>query len=442
VNFAPLDYQTQGTDALLSNDRFGLFAEMGLGKSAMVLSALNQLAQDGDFKAALVVAPLRVANLTWPNEVKKWDQFKWMKVESLRKAPPSGSAQICTINYESLPKLKSLEPFSHVIFDELTRCKNPKSKRIRALTPLFRNHVRWGLTGTPRPNSLMELFAQIRILDSGKRLGTSFTQFRDRWFVKGDYMGYTWNPRPHAEAEIYHLISDMTLTLRSSDHLDIADTVVEDIDVPLPDTARDVYEELERELLVALDKGDLVALNAAALCGKLLQIAGGTVYDEARGVHAIHDAKVKALKALLKSLGKERALVFTNFIHERERVVAAIPGAVDASKFKGDIEDAWNSGSIPVLVADPRSLGHGLNLQQGGRTVVWFSPTWSREQYDQANARVARKGQTEVPQVFRILCPNTIDDAVVESLREKGDGQNEMMRVLANLRLTANEKRT
>lgn len=429
MKFTPEPYQRLIREHLLTNDRAAVFAGLGLGKTASTLSALN-----ADPCTALIVAPLRVATLTWPNEIKKWDEFRWMRVESLRDGPPSGKADIYLLNFESLHKLKDLSFCDTVIFDELTRAKNPRSKRIKALRPLFKNHRRWGLTGTPRPNSLLELFGQIRLLDDGHRLGPSYDQFKRTWFNPTDYMEYNWAPNAGAEDAIYSRISDLAITLRSSDYLDIADTITEDIEIALPPEARGSYEELEKELLVEIKGSDVVAQNAANLVGKLHQIASGTVYDENRGVVHVHSGKVNALRVLLKQLGSERALIATNYIHERERICAEIPGLVDSSKFKGDIEDAWNSGKIRHLVADPRSLGHGLNLQQGGRTVIWFSPTWSRELYDQFNGRVARKGQQNVPQVSHLIASGTIDDCVMETLRTRGNEQAQMMAILTNFR--------
>jgi SNF2 family DNA or RNA helicase len=425
-------YQQQADDFLYDRERAALFASMGLGKSAATLAALNRQFQDGSIRSALIVAPLRVARLTWPNEIAKWDQFRWMKVESLRGQKPSGKADIYTINYEQLQNLPDLKFTDVVVFDELTRAKNPKSERINSLRPLLKHQRRWGLTGTPRPNSLLELFAQVRLLDDGKRLGPSFTHFRNTYFDKKDYMGYRWEPKEGAEKAVYEKIADLTLTLRAEDHLHIPETIVEDIEVPLPPHARKIYDQLERDLLAAIGDATVVAPNAGALSNKLLQVTGGNVYDEEKLTVHVHDAKINALLKLRKSLGKENVIIATNYIHERERVVAAL-GGTDASTFKGDIEDAWNSGKITDLVADSRSLAHGLNLQVGGSTVIWYSPTYSREVYDQFNARVARKGQGAQPRVYRIIASDTLDEAVIETLRLRGDSQGEMLVMLKNL---------
>lgn len=431
LNLEP--YQQQMVDHLLANDRAYASVGLGLGKTASTLAALNTLFQDGAIKAALIVAPKRVARMTWPNEIAKWDQFRWMKVEHLLNDPPSGKAQIYLINYDRLDRLESLKFCDVVVFDEITKAKNPQSKRINAIRPLFKGHRRWGLTGTPRPNSLMELFAQIRLLDDGQRLGRAFGLFRDANFFPTDYMRYNWAPKPGAEQSVYRKLGDITVTLRSSDYLNVPDAILNDVEISLSPVAQDAYDELEKQFLVLTKDGEVVARNAAVLAGKLHQIAGGTVYNDDKTISQLHDGKIVALEEIVRDV-KEPLLVACNYVHERERVVASIKGAVDASKFKGDIEKAWNSGGIPMLVADPRSLGHGLNLQQGGRTVVWFSPTWSRELYDQFNARVARKGQSQQPLIYRILAKGTIDEAIVETLRERGDAQNAMLRVMANYR--------
>ena len=431
LNLEP--YQQQMVDHLLANDRAYASVGLGLGKTASTLFALNNLFQDGAIRAALIVAPKRVARMTWPNEIEKWDQFGWMKVEHLLNDPPSGKAQIYLINYDRLDRLESLKFCDVVVFDEITKAKNPQSKRINAIRPLFKGQRRWGLTGTPRPNSLMELFAQIRLLDDGQRLGRAFTGFRDGYFFPTDYMRYNWAPKPGAEERVYTKISDLTVTLRSSDYLNVPDAILNDVEISLPPAAQNAYDELEKQFLVLTKDGEVVARNAAVLAGKLHQIAGGTVYNDDKTISPLHGEKIAVLEKIVRDV-KEPLLVACNYVHERERVVASIKGAVDASKFKGDIEKAWNSGGIPMLVADPRSLGHGLNLQQGGRTVVWFSPTWSRELYDQFNARVARKGQSQQPLIYRILSKGTIDEAIVETLRERGDAQNAMLRVMANYR--------
>lgn len=431
--FAPEPYQEVARQFLLAHDRSYLSVGLGLGKTASTLSAINSLFLEGEIRAALVIAPKRVARVTWPNEIAKWDQFRWMKTEILEGQKPSGKAQIYLINYDRLQQLEDLKFCDVVVFDEITKLKNHASKRAKALRPKLKHHRRWALTGTPRPNSLMELFGQIRMLDDGKRLGAAFTSFRDCYFYPTDYMRYNWAPKPQSEDKIYQRIADITLTLRSSDYLNVPDTVLTDIEVPLPQSVEDAYGELEKQFLLLTKDGEVVARNAATLVGKLHQICGGAVYNDDKTLTELHTAKIEVLGKLVMQIG-EPVLVACNYIHERERICAAIPFAVDASKVKGDIETIWNTGTVAALVCDPRSLGHGLNLQQGGRTVIWYSPTWSRENYDQFNARVARKGQDKVPQIYRLICPRTVDEAIIETLRERGDQQQAMLQVMSNYR--------
>jgi SNF2 family DNA or RNA helicase len=425
-------YQEVARD-FLTRDRQPKYAclGVGLGKTAATLSAIHELMLDGCVRTALVVAPLRVAVLTWPNEIAKWDQFKWVKLEVLRGQKPSGQANIYTINYEQLQNLESLDFCDLVVFDEITRAKNPASERIKHIRPLLKNHYRWGLTGTPRPNSLLELFAQVRLLDDGKHLGRAFHAFKETYFSPIDYNAYNWEPKPGSEEKIYAKIKDMTLVMRTSDYLDLPDAVVEDVVLPLPMLARGIYKRLEKELLAQLKGREIVAVNAAVLVNKLLQVTGGAVYTDTREVVVVHEVKINRLKRLLVDLGDEHAIIYTNYIHERDRVCKAI-GGTDAATFSGDVEGAWNAGDIKYLVADPRSLGHGLNLQRGGRNVIWFSPTWSRELYDQANGRVFRKGQDQQVRIHRILCEGTMDEVVVETLHNRGEGQSEMMAILTN----------
>ena len=429
------DYQKLMRDFLVNHDRAAGFCGVGIGKTASTLSAIASLKAMGEIRNALIVAPLRVATLTWPNEVRKWETFSGMSVCNLRREP-FRKADLYTINYESLHRLPSLDAFDVIVFDELTRAKNPASSRINDLrAKLDPGLRRWGLTGTPRPNSLLELFAQVRLLDDGQRLGRSYDLFRRTWFTPEDWNEYRWIPKPDAEKRIYEKIADLAITLRSSDYLHIPETIVEDVEVALPKDAHALYRELERELLVMLEDKEIVALNAAVLVNKLLQVCSGCVYDQGKTPVDVHVGKVHALKRTLTEIAPDRAIIATNYIHERARICAAVPGAVDGHMFRGDIEDAWNSGKIKYLVADARSLGHGLNLQGGGRTVIWFSPTYSRELYDQFNARVIRKGQKDVTRIYRIICPGTIDDAVLETLRVRGDEQTEMLAILSNLRL-------
>ena len=435
-------YQQLMVRHLMAHDRAALFVGVGLGKTAATLEAFDGLRSLSEAQSMLVVAPLRVCNLTWPNEVAQWAPH--LKVCNLRgRAGYVSGADIYLCNYEMLPTLADRIPEMPdvVVFDELTRAKNHASKRINGLRKLLpQDGRRWGLTGTPTPNSLLELFAQIRLLDDGKRFGPSFDAFQRAYFHATDYMEYNWEIDPGAEAKIHAKISDIALTLLSSEYLHIPDTVVADIEVAMPEEAQAQYDELEKELLLSIGEGEhvIVAPNAAVLVNKLLQVAGGSAYSETGATVPIHSAKLDAVKAYIKQ-HPEPLLIAYNYRHELERLRQLLPGAIafeDAKKAEIQtlFEREWNAGKIKHLLVHPQSVGHGLNLQHGGNTVLWFSPTWSREMYDQLNGRVARQGQRQITRIVRIICPGTIDDAVIETLRQKGDGQTALLTALSNLR--------
>ncbi len=486
MRFRPLEHQHIAVDWLQVRQYAALFAGMGLGKSASVLAAFDWLLKDGQGKGMLIVAPLRVATLTWPHEIQKWDNFRYMKVACLRtragrQAWEEGTADVYTLNYEMIPRfcrdhLKGKTagdmPVDTVVWDELSKAKNPGSKRIngylktildpetkkpktrinrlgnkvkvkervhgfRDFRDLFTRH--WGLTGTPTPNSYLDLFAQIRLLDNGERLGTSFTAFKKAYFEPDNV--YSQYPkfilRPGADKFIQKRIADIALTLRSEDWLKIPPTITEDIEVSLPAKAKKVYKELQKEFLAIIEeetrKGkslEVVAVNQGALIQKLLQVTSGAVYDEDRVVGHIHDAKIKALLKLQKDLD-EPLLVATQFKHENARILEACPGA---EMFNDESLDRWQKGKIKFLVANPLSIGHGVDgLQHGGRSTVWFTPTWSNELYNQWNARLARTGQEQETRVYRLTAPGTFDDAVLETVREKFDNEKGFLSAVRNL---------
>lgn len=449
-------YQELAVRHLLDHERAALFMGVGLGKTLTTLTAFDGLRTMGDAQSMLVVAPLRVCNLTWPNELAKWPQFSHLKLANLRtkegwKAFQRSEADVYVVNYDMLPRVaEALEdmgscPFDIICFDEMTRAKNHQSKRINVLRKVLPAQVRrWGLTGTPTPNSLLEIFAQIRLLDNGKRLGKSFDQFKRTYFHAVDYMEYDWRPNPGTLEAINAKIADMALTLLSSDYLNIPDTTVEDVEIALPDAAKDAYETMERDLLLAIgdDPNNLiVSPNAAVLVNKLLQITSGSVYNERGEAQVIHNKKFNALGVWLGNHPGENVLIAYNYRHELAQL-RQLPGAVAFEDYKtpakmAELEKKWNAGQIERLLVHPQSVGHGLNLQYGGSTVVWFSPVWSRELYDQLNGRVARRGQTKPTRIVRILCPGTMDDAVVETLRERDLGQKALLTALRNFRQLA-----
>jgi SNF2 family DNA or RNA helicase len=435
-----LPQQTLMVDHIKAHPRCALFADPGLGKTRAVIEAAAYLLSDGAVTGVLVVAPLRVAVLTWPNEVEKW--APWMKVADLRTAEgraawAAGSAHIYVINYEMLPKLSEKKggwPVDMIVWDEIHNAKNPSSKRIKAFAKHREKFTRVvGMTGTPIANSHMDLFAPMRLIDGGERLGKVYTHFRDRYF-DSDWNGWNFTVKPWARDAITEKISDITLTLKAADYLDIPPTTTHDVDVHLTPEVMRQYKKLQKDCLLELanDK-ELVGVNAAALIGKLTQFSSGACYDEEGEVVHIHDAKITALKTIIDTL-QETVLVVTMYKHERERIIRAIPGA---EGWGYNSLDRWNARKIRVLVVDPRSVGAGLNLQDGGRVMVWYTQTYSRLLYDQMNARLARTGQKHDTLIYRLLCPQTVDWAIVEALRAKGEEQEGLKDALLNLRRLA-----
>lgn len=451
--FKPEIHHRMSIHHLLTHKEAALFAGMGLGKTASTLTAFDGLRTIGHARSMLVVAPLRVATLTWPNEIEKWDHLRHLRFADMRKKEGYDTlrrrgADIYLINYEQLQKFRRLYlveeeryGFDVVCFDELTAAKNYASKRINAvrqrMVERFGVTRRWGLTGTPTPNSLMELFGQIRLLDGGKRLGPAFGPFQTAYFEAQDYMKYNWLPKPGAKAKIYGLINDIVLSLPQEDYSHIPLPITEDLEVKLPDAAKDQYEELEMRLLLLLkDKTEVVAVNAAALMNKLLQITGGAVYREDRTVAKIHTAKIDAVKKFVAPINTP-VIIACMFKHEKERLLRALAPAVTFENSKQFLRN-WNADKYGTLIVDPRELSHGLNMQEGScRDIIWFTQPWSREQYDQLNGRLIRSGQQQQVRVTRVICPGTADDAVVESLRQRGEGQRALMSALNNFKRLA-----
>lgn len=474
VVFKPFHYQPRMRCWGVERLNAAFFCSPGLGKTAVSLEVVDDLFLAGEIKGVLIVAPLRVSTLTWPAQIALWNHSEWLKVANMRtaeglKAWNEGSADIYLINYEMLASrdvtrkcskckgkkcatcdFKGLKtthtagfvekcikkrkeiPVDMIIWDELSICKNPSSKRINSIRPYrhyFKRHL--GLTGTPSCNGYLDLFAQVRILDGGERFGNSFTRYRDLYF-ESDFMGFKFTLRPGAKEKIDAKIADLALVMLSDDYLDVPTCTTTDVEVSLPEAAKKAYKTMEKELLIQLERTDIVALNAATLTGKLLQIVGGAVYDDEKNVEVIHDAKIKALLALRKKHGKEPVLVLTAFKHEMDRVLKAIPGAV---KFHERLIPDWRAGKIHTMVCQPQSMSHGIDGLQTGKIAIWFTLTWSNETYIQTNARLVRTGQSQETTIYRLICGGTIDDAVAEALRNKADTQTGLMQALKNLQL-------
>lgn len=407
----------------------------------LTLTSISNLLFDS-FKVhkVLVVAPLRVARDTWPQELEKWshlDHLIWsvaVGTESERKAALLKKADIYIINRENVQWLveDSGLPFNYdmVIIDELSSFKNHKAKRFKALMKV-RPHIKRvvGLTGTPTGNGLMDLWAEFRLLDMGKRLGRFIGKYRDDYFMPDKRNGqiiFSYKPLPFAEDAIYRQISDITISMKSTDHLKMPELISSEYPVKLSEPEKKRYEELKRDLVLQLPGGDITAANAASLSGKLSQMANGAVYSDTQEIIRIHDRKLDALEDLIEAANGKPVLVAYWFRHDLERITERLQhNKIKFSRLdSSESIRSWNNGELPVALIHPASAGHGLNLQQGGSTLIWFGLTWSLELYQQTNARLWRQGQTENTVVVQhIITKDTIDGRILKALREKNSTQ-------------------
>lgn len=447
MNLPPLPQQSIITDFILAHKEAAIFACPGVGKTRAVIDAVKEMLPDGAIRGVLIIAPLRVALLTWPDELEKWGGLTYanLRTEEGMRAWTEGTADVYLLNYEMLPQFiakgmkgRKTFPADMVCWDESSKTRSHNSKRIKAFLPYrdkFRRHV--GLTGTPQPNSCLDLWGQIRLLDGGKRLGPSFHAFRQRYSTS-DYLGFKWEINPGSEEAIQEKIKDMTLVMRGEDWLTIPPVTYEDIEVTLaPDVMRG-YKKLQKEMLIEIEKKEVVALSAASLVQKLAQYASGASYhttDETRGVVSIHDEKIHALAALHKKIGYAPLLVFTQFIHEQDRIMKAIP---QAQIFDGNRLDEWNAGRIPLWLVHPKSAAFGLQMQGSCHHVCWYSLGYSFEDYKQGNARVARTGQKNPTAIYRLIASQTVDWAMVETLRTKESGESALKSALKFIKKLAN----
>ena len=418
----------------------------------LTLTAIADLLFDS-FEAhrILVIAPLRVARDTWPDELHKWEHLSNLRLsvavgtETERKAALQAKADIYIINRENVGWLieDSGIPFDFdtLVVDELSSFKNHQTKRFRSLMKVRPKVVRIiGLTGTPSSNGLMDLWAEYRLLDMGQRLGRFIGQYRSTYFTPDKRNGqviFSYKPLPFAEKEIYAKIADITISMKSTDHLIMPELVTAQYPIKISDKERERYDELRQDLVLKLAGGDVTAANAAALSGKLCQMANGAVYGDDGTVHYIHDRKLDALEDLIEAANGKPVLVAYWFKHDLERISARLKDR-HISFTKLDTSDSiasWNEGKWPVALIHPASAGHGLNLQSGGSTIIWFGMTWSLELYQQANARLWRQGQkAETVVLHHIIAKDTIDERVMKALSAKDKTQTALIdAVKANL---------
>ena len=444
MKFVPYDYQKRAIDKIISLPSVGLFLEMGLGKSVITLTAVKYLIYDElDITKVLVIAPLMVARDTWSRECDKWDHLKSLKVSKIlgnakqREVAVHADADIYVINRENVAWLvenyRNAWKWDMLVIDELSSFKSPKSERFRALKkvrPKFKRIV--GLTGTPDPNGLMDLWAEIYLLDGGQRLERTIGAYRRKYFRPGrsnGYVVYDWLPVPGADKVIPKKIKDITVSMLAADYLQLPKRIDRIVSVTLTDDEQKTYRKLEREHLLELDETEVSAPNAAAVMGKLLQLSGGAVYDDDGGVVEFHSEKLKALEGIIES-NSEPVLIFYGYRHERSRILKAFKDYGPRElKSEGDIAD-WNDRKIRLLIAHPASVGYGLNLQDGGHIIIWYSLPWSLDQYQQANARLYRQGQQKPVIIHHLIATGTVDEQVMKALTEKNTSQAALMHLL------------
>ncbi len=452
MKYEPHNYQTYATDFILENPVAAVFLDMGLGKSVITLTAIFDLCLDSFLvRKVLVIAPLRVARDTWPAEIKKWDHLNGLTYsvavgsEMERKAALLQRASVYIINRENVQWLveESGLPFDYdmVVIDELSSFKSWQAKRFRSLLKV-RPHVRRivGLTGTPSSNGLMDLWAEFRILDLGKRLGRYITHYRGKFFTPDKRNGqvvFSYKPLPGAEEQIYEAISDITISMKAVDHLQMPDCLINEVKVTLSEKERKTYDAMKADLVVSLAGEEIDAGNAAALAGKLCQMANGAIYGEDKHYYGIHDRKLDALEDLIEAANGKPVLVAYWFKHDLERIQQRLHKLHIPFSLMDDSAsiDRWNRGELPVALIHPASAGHGLNLQAGGSTLIWFGLTWSLELYQQTNARLWRQGQqADTVVIHHLVSANTIDERIMAALRKKEKTQSALIEaVKANL---------
>ena len=434
-------YQKKATERILQQKHVGLFLDMGLGKTVITLTAIKELIEDFAIWKVLVIAPKRVAEDTWSREHEKWDHLSGLRISKVLGTPAQrmkalkAEADIYVIGRDNVKWLVELMgkswPFDMVVIDELSSFKNPSAQRFKALTKVFPASDRVvGLTGTPSPNGLMDLWAEIYLLDRGERLGPTISAYREKYFRAGarnGYIVYKWEPYSYSQKEIERKISDICMSMSAEDYLELPERIDNEIKIRLSEKEMKQYDQMERDQLLRIDDEAVVALNAAAVMNKLLQMANGSVYADGGDVVRIHEKKLDALEEIIDTTG-EPVLIFYSFRHDLEAIKKRIPDA----KELGGAEDikAWNDGKIQVLLCHPASVGYGLNLQEGGHVIVWYGLTWSLELYQQANARLFRQGQQKAVIIHHLIAEGTVDEQVMKALQHKDTSQSALLAAL------------
>lgn len=439
MQYCPHDYQKFAIDFIETHPQAAVLLGCGLGKTSIALTALNDMMFDSfEVRKPLIIAPIRVCKNAWAEEIGKWDHLKGLtyslvlgsRAERLKALDTK--ADIYIINRENVQWLieESGKPFyfDMIVIDEMSSFKNHQSKRFRALRkvrPFVKRIV--GLTGTPCSNGLMDLWAQFRLLDKGERLGKRIGQYRDAYFTP-DWSGFTYTPRKGAEKEIYGKIADISISMKTTDHLTMPELVTTADRVELDEKAAAIYKDMEQDMCLDFMRDSITAANAGVLCGKLTQLASGAVYTDGGNVMRIHSHKLDALEDLIEAQNGKPVLIAYWYKHERDSIMERF----ECREIKTDTDIAdWNASKIPIALIQPSSAGHGLNLQSGGSTIIWYTMPWSLELYQQTNARLWRQGQrAESVVIQHLMTVNTIDEEIMKALQSKDRTQSAMMRAV------------
>lgn len=445
MKFKPHGYQSYCIQRIITDPAVGLFLDMGLGKTVITLTAVNDLKFNRfQVQRCLVIAPKKVAEATWSKEAKKWDHLQHLRIskilggESKRLRAANTPADVYVINRENVPWLvdhyRNDWKFDMVVVDELSSFKSHKAKRFKSLT-WVRPHIKKlvGLTGTPAPNGLMDLWAQIYLLDGGKRLGKTITAYRQAYFHQNTHGGHfsTFEEAQDAAQQINSLISDLCVSMKAEDYIQLPERTDVTVPVVLDTKARAMYDKFEKEMFLEIDEDSLDAGTAAVLSNKLLQMCNGAVYGE-NGVIHVHDCKIEAFMELVEAAQGQPMLVFYNFKHDLDRLKKALGRTklrCGELKTAEDI-DRWNNGELNILLAHPASAAYGLNLQAGGSHIVWFGLNWSLELYQQANARLYRQGQKDKVIIHHLVVENGADELVMSALENKEHTQDALLEAL------------
>ena len=442
----PHQYQQNAVKFLVENGSGQLWLDPGLGKTSITLEAIKILKAANSISKVLILAPLRPCYAVWPEEISKWDNFNGMTISVLHGSTKDkklhDNSLIHVINFEGLQWLAATikrlgikMPYDMLVVDEISYLKNTRTQRFKALSPMLDHFKRrFGLTGSPAPNSLLDIFGPQLVIDRGATFGKYITHFRTNYFYPTGYGGYTWQIQPGAEEKIHEALAHKVLRMSATDYLDLPELIYNRVYVHLPESAMKVYKDLEDKLLIDIESGQVTAMNAAVAVGKGQQIANGAIYldGDEKQTQPIHDEKLNAVADIVEELSGQPCIIGYHFKHDLERLQKIFPDApVIGSGVSGDqmtgIINRWNMGQVPVLLAHPQSAGHGLNLQGAGHAVIWFSNTWSLEVFEQFIRRLWRQGQRNNIVVHQIIAKKTIDEAIVAAINSKDKTQQSLM---------------